>query len=1336
MNSSNKPNESLNQMNWASGNREWLAELFHDVIGNKIQWEDANEVALLDLLKNNPGRLVQEVRDDMVTRWIRNPSNYENLTEEDIRNNSKLSERLILDTARMMLLKTTTDQEKLQKKVQWLFVKETFADTPEGNENKRLLLEWVQGKNERDIEKLLKSPTTLVKRLQQECYGEKMNAFMRTSSISFFEELGIKSETLSKDEKEAINRIFWSAGAASRPLEGIWAWADYYDIRKLLQIIDDAPAETARKLEVKKELIREHMPMIAPKFLVELWVIDEGVAKDKIRTALKTRFGNDFFSSGDQSERNERQKLVDNLYNSSSTIELPIEDYLNNENFINELFDKSKTSNTAFTRAVEDSIRDARAQIYNSRLSVDDYTISPDVNGKWHSGFIEQSAALRNNKNGKKITNVEKMLAGAFLVITDNEGKQRYYRINQTDVEMPDIIEGMRDKNGLPMKHHGMILEDWTRNGGMAPAGARVGMDTKGYTEMFSMFQYPKVEKIEVLTEDEIDERRKQRPDESWYISTEYTADDTITSQETLTEKLWWTPTVGKLYQTKEISGGGKIHFSIKTINDTTKNITVSDGIKDFTLSYGEFYVFAAEHKVEELWSIDTEWEIQAILQKMDGYEDFLIEDGKIQYKKKDGKKIVIKHLLDEDGEWVQVKSIWPDGVTVRGGKVKIEGEWADIQGKARVKDFRWSEQTLSIPAFLTMINDEGHKPYIDPEWEATELESEENLPHEHGSFWGKWMNYMSINDMRKGFDIVVHAIQHKFEKNGKFQSAKFANDYLGKFLPKTFQYQVRAEAYAAQNEALEGILKMLENDMSGKEARKYVREKILLNKDAKFEEVLAGLLYISKKTGQLYPEELSDLKESNIWFNKLARTQGYRNKTDRARLWQKMLEKTDKSAKDNEWANEADIIERLLKYYEWQEVRIPPNIAPRFVGAIKEWVSSNKEKWEQEVSTRTNIKQLNKYALSKLAVGEGYKTIGAIDRIFDKNGGPVDLNKIPFTMVMSNMPEYLGSEYRKMMHSEATGKLRNTHAFMFGNELEFVRNYRNVVALAAKEADRRSGTTEISKALAEIEADRKKVGYDSHDPKEPDKFQKEWITSIYNFWGKYGDKIHPILMMTDTFVGAKADAWDEECRKYKQRFEMISGMQNGQVENIYKSPAVGEWNLTPNHSPFHFTNLVNASFNAINTHDGSMTRDPNAYGKIFKSGVLGSLQELKKLDESKIPPWLDLETVRYKRFREYYAALVYYMRPKSWERIGEQTYMQNLRNIGLQFEKSDFRKTSSTTPAWAELKWDNSFSALHLDAIDEIRCKTMYQSFMSSRSRDTVNSRTSEIIDFGNYWS
>ena len=117
----------------------------------------------------------------------------------------------------------------------------------------------------------------------------------------------------------------------------------------------------------------------------------------------------------------------------------------------------------------------------------------------------------------------------------------------------------------------------------------------------------------------------------------------------------------------------------------------------------------------------------------------------------------------------------------------------------------------------------------------------------------------------------------------------------------------------------------------------------------------------------------------------------------------------------------------------------------------------------------------MNKYALSKGYVGEWYKVLGTVDRLHTKNGSPAELNAMPFLMVYSNAPEYMGSNFRKALHSEGTGP-RASHAFKFGNEMPLVKTYRSVVQIAAKEVARRTGKSEIIHKLEKIEEKRRKI--------------------------------------------------------------------------------------------------------------------------------------------------------------------------------------------------------------------------------------------------------------------
>jgi hypothetical protein len=129
---------------------------------------------------------------------------------------------------------------------------------------------------------------------------------------------------------------------------------------------------------------------------------------------------------------------------------------------------------------------------------------------------------------------------------------------------------------------------------------------------------------------------------------------------------------------------------------------------------------------------------------------------------------------------------------------------------------------------------------------------------------------------------------------------------------------------------------------------------------------------------------------------------------------------------------------------------------------------------------------------------------------------------------------------------------------------MSLVNTYRSVVQIAAKEVARRTGKTDILDKLNAIENKRKEIGNESHD-KEPDEKQKKWIISINDFWMEYGDKLQPILQMSDPYVTAQATFGSDAetrrlCKAYKKRFSDTSVMQNGQLISggeIYKNANV-----------------------------------------------------------------------------------------------------------------------------------------------------------------------------------
>jgi hypothetical protein len=118
-----------------------------------------NEADLLVEIDSNPEALCQSIRSDMRMKLMQSPASYDNFTEEDINNASKLSNNTILEKIRILLISTKTGQDRLKKRVESLFSHDTFHDaTPDGRRNRDDLNAWIGKQNEKDIEKYLRRP--------------------------------------------------------------------------------------------------------------------------------------------------------------------------------------------------------------------------------------------------------------------------------------------------------------------------------------------------------------------------------------------------------------------------------------------------------------------------------------------------------------------------------------------------------------------------------------------------------------------------------------------------------------------------------------------------------------------------------------------------------------------------------------------------------------------------------------------------------------------------------------------------------------------------------------------------------------------------------------------------------------------------------------------------------------------------------------------------------------------------------------------------------------------------------------------------------------------------
>ena len=190
-----------------------------------------------------------------------------------------------------------------------LFSQDTFKiDIPKGAENMRKLDVWIKGKNMKDIARYLRSPVLLRKHLQRECFGDDVNCFLSMHSMQFLKDLGIQESNLSTPEKAACNALWNGSQTFKQNSAGI---TETHHIRQYLGIINRSPKSRTEKLKVQRNVIREFFPTIQPRLLVELGILSENEAKEKIKDGLEEIFGERYFIDGTPEEKYEKQQFLE-----------------------------------------------------------------------------------------------------------------------------------------------------------------------------------------------------------------------------------------------------------------------------------------------------------------------------------------------------------------------------------------------------------------------------------------------------------------------------------------------------------------------------------------------------------------------------------------------------------------------------------------------------------------------------------------------------------------------------------------------------------------------------------------------------------------------------------------------------------------------------------------------------------------------------------------------------------------------------------------------------------------------------------------------------------------
>jgi hypothetical protein len=313
------------------GSRSNLFELLEDVTESSVFSELHNEAELLKKLKKNPNDFADTIRSEMRERFLRTPRDYEGFGEKDIK---ELSNETVLDKIRIALLETKTAQEKIRSKVESMYDSSNFdEDTPVGRWNIEKLQEWSENQNVKDIEKYLRSPALLRKILRRECFSS-LDTFVEKNMTEFISELGIPHSELSSDDIAALRALqIWQTER--------WNGDSLQsDVSRVLSLVERSTISSNEKTRIKREIIRDFLPTITPAMLVSLWIMSESEAKKKVKTWLEKFLGDDYFEEGSDDEQKERNLMLENAYKKGWYIEIPTKEYLENDAFVEKLFEE------------------------------------------------------------------------------------------------------------------------------------------------------------------------------------------------------------------------------------------------------------------------------------------------------------------------------------------------------------------------------------------------------------------------------------------------------------------------------------------------------------------------------------------------------------------------------------------------------------------------------------------------------------------------------------------------------------------------------------------------------------------------------------------------------------------------------------------------------------------------------------------------------------------------------------------------------------------------------------------------------------------------------------
>ncbi len=499
-------------------------------------------------------------------------------------------------------------------------------------------------------------------------------------------------------------------------------------------------------------------------------------------------------------------------------------------------------------------------------------------------------------------------------------------------------------------------------------------------------------------------------------------------------------------------------------------------------------------------------WKKVEIIKDNDGNEIFDFID-----RRSDSSRVKKQYFPGNEGHIIEIVSIQNGVVRGRIGEKFDKGKdgWAAEWGP---------EEVLQLHFVTAYLVQHSCVPWNEPSREILSKELPKGAETTDGTLkhiFGR----LSVHDIISGMNKFTETFKHHLQHGNHLQEQRVMLGIAKRIGMDNWNSEWYAD-YKSQYEngekgLIEERMKKL-SEMATPLRHKTIRASVLNNGTHDYDH-WTNALSMMEKHGHLYAGGLQDLEGSWIFFKRIANIP-LNADVNQYEAFQQAVEDNRKRGIDN-ITEEAVIEAYMQKGHHFPNAKIWLMVK----NAVRTGNDSEFTAGGNEIEQFNNLDQRINYVMGKLKSREYANAIGALEKIFDKEGSAWKKQSVAFLLVMSRIPERLprsllekisGMYDRGRLHSPALNfikdrtsqeKFRDTIKAIVAIKKERLKSSENAEA-GEKMQDR---FDEMMKSIR-INADQLK----NSDHSAPLGFSTDMFEKVDAFWKKYGKEIQMELTL------------------------------------------------------------------------------------------------------------------------------------------------------------------------------------------------------------------------------